>query len=77
MHERYGHIDTDSDGFGRGVNPIIQRAMATSQRQFFAGALDGTSGSLIVSTVDSILHFHRSTFHDLINVAFISGVLSA
>ena len=76
MHERYGHIDTDSDGFGRGMNLIIQRAMATSQHQLLAGALDGTSGGLMVSTVDSMLHFHRSTFHDLINAVFISDALS-
>ena len=76
MHERYGHIDTDYDGFGRGVNPIIQRAMATSQRQFFAGALDGTVGSLRVSIADSILHFAMSTFHELISVAFAPDVPS-
>ena len=70
MHERYGHIDTDADGVGRGVNSIIQKARATSQHQFFAGALDGTSGSLMVSIADSILHFSMSTFHDIINVAF-------
>ena len=76
MHERYGHIDTDSDGFGRGVNSIIQRARATSQHQFFAGALDGTVGSLRVSIAGAILHFAMSTFHDLINGAFAPGVPS-
>ena len=70
MHECYGHFDTDCDGFGREVNSITQRARATSQHQFFAGALDGTVGSLRVSIADSILHFAMSTFHDLINVAF-------
>ena len=76
MHERYGHIDTDSDGFGKGVNLIIQRARATSQHQFFAGALDGTLGSFRVSIADSILHFAMSTFHDLISVAFAPDVPS-
>ena len=70
MHKRYGHIDTNSDGFGKGVNPITRRTRTTSQHQFFAGALDGTAGSLRASIADSILHFAMSTFHDLINAAF-------
>ena len=70
MHECYGHFDTDCDGFGREVNSITQRARATSQHQFSAGALDGTLGSLRVSIADSIPHFAMSTFHELINVAY-------
>ena len=76
MQERYGHIDTDSDGFGRGVNPIIQRAMATSQRQFFAGALDGTVGSLRVSIANTTIHLAMATSHELINVVFASDTPS-
>ena len=54
------------------MSSSVHRVMVIPQRKLFAGALDGTSGSLMVSTVDSTIHLHRSTFHDLINVAFIT-----
>ena len=58
------------------MNPSIQRAMAIPQRKFFAGALDGISGSLMVGNVDYAFRFHMPTFTDLINVAFVSDALS-
>ena len=70
FYEHYDHIDKDSNVFAKELNLSIQRARATSQHQFSAGALDGTLGSLRVSTADSVPHFAMPTFHELINVAF-------
>ena len=70
FYEHYDHTDKDSNVFAKELNLSIQRARATSQHQFSAGALDGTLGSLRVSIADSIPHFAMSTFHELINVAF-------
>ena len=52
------------------MSSSIQSDLVPARRKLFAGAIDGTSGSLMVSIADSILHFPMSTFHDLINVAF-------